>query len=283
MRRQINIIGLLMVASMMLAGCHRNDKGDVVAEVYGHKLYTTDVEGIVTDNISREDSLMLIENYVDQWIQQMVVLEQAKKNIGKTYERELESYRNSLLTYDYEQMVVDAELDTHVTNRELSEYYNANQENFTLQTSIVKAMFVKFDKGAPPIKSVTKLMAMNKIGDKEMDLIQNAAAVYGKDYHFETDKWIPFYKFQSMVPITTNNEDLYLKNHRNIVIEDSTSVYIAKILEYRLSEQLSPIAYENDHIKTIILNGRKIGIIKEMQRKLLQEANEQGKIRKYKL
>jgi hypothetical protein len=32
------------------------------------------------------------------------------------------------------------------------------------------------------------------------------------------------------------------------VIEDSSDVYIAKILDYRLGEQLSPLSYETERI-----------------------------------
>lgn len=273
---------MVLPVVLLLCSCATNDN-DVVAEVYGYKLRRADVEGIVEVGMSREDSLALVDNYVDQWIQQMVVLEQAKVKVNKSFEKELENYRNSLLTYEYEQLVVDAALDTHVTTREISEYYNANQENFTLQTSIVKAMYVKFAKDAPPVKNVIKLMSSSKLSDKEMDEIQNAVALYGQDYSFDIDTWQPFYKFQSQVPITTYNEELYLKNNHNIVIEDSASVYIARIMEYRLSEQVSPLSYESEHIKAVILNGRKIELIKNMQRKLLKDADEQGKIRKYKL
>ena len=126
------------------------------------------------------------------------------------------------------------------------------------------------------------MMAATEISDKEMDYIQKAAMQYGRDYNFDGDTWIPFFRFQTMVPITTYNEELYLKNNRNIVIEDSSSVYIAKILEYRLSEELSPLSYETERIKNIILNQRRIEIIKNMQRDLLSKAEQEGKIKKYK-
>jgi len=277
---------LLFIAvplTLMFAACGFNkENSDVIAEACGHKLYRSDLDGLISPGLSKEDSATIATNYIDQWIQNTVVMEQAKKEIDRDFERELESYRTSLLTYEYEQLVIDRALDTVVSNRELSEYYNNHQDDFTLRTSIVKAIFVKFDKESPPVKNVTKLMAEKEISDKNMDQIQNAAVQYGRDYNFDADTWIPFFKFQTMVPITTYNEELYLKNNRNIVIEDSSYVYIAKILDYRLGEQLSPLSYETERIKNIILNQRRIEIVKQMQRSLLSQAMEEGLIKKYK-
>ena len=267
---------------MIFAACGDRQDSDVLAEACGHKLLRSDLDGVVTAGLSMEDSIAITENYINQWIQQTVVLDQAQREINKNFEKELENYRSSLLTYEYEQLVIDRTLDTVVSNHELTEYYNSHQDDFTLRTNILKAIYVKFDKDAPTVKTVTKMMASNDISDKEMDYIQKAAMQYGRDYNFDADTWIPFFKFQTMVPITTYNEELYLKNNRNVVIVDSSSVYIAKILEYRLSEQLSPLSYETERIKNIILNQRRIEIIKQMQRNLLTQAEKEGKIKKYK-
>lgn len=277
-----NTIIVFAASALLFAACGHRQDIDVVAEACGHKLLRSDLEGVVAAGLSIEDSTTIADNYINQWIQQTVVMEQAQREINKSFEKELENYRTTLLTYEYEQLVIDRTLDTTVSNSEISAYYNSHQDDFTLRTNILKAIYVMFDKDAPTVKTVTKMMAANAISDKEMDYIQKAAMQYGRDYNFDADTWIPFYKFQTMVPITTYNEELYLKNNRNIVIEDSTNVYIAKILEYRLSEQLSPLSYETERIKNIILNQRRIEIIKQMQRNLLIQAEQEGKIKKYK-
>lgn len=271
-----------MLLAVLLSACGSNqDEVEVIAEACGHKLLRTDLDGVIAHGLSAEDSATIANTYIDQWIQKTVVMDQALKEVDKDFERDLENYRTSLLTYEYEQLVIDRELDTVVSNRELSEYYNDHQDDFTLRTSIVKAIFVKFDKDAPPVKTVAKLMAEKDISDKDMDQIQKAAVQFGRDYNFDADVWVPFYKFQTMVPVTTYNEELYLKNNRNIVIEDSNDVYIAKILDYRLGEQLSPLSYETERIKNIILNQRRIEIVKQMQRRLLSRAMQDGLIKKY--
>jgi hypothetical protein len=190
--------------ALLSAACSSGrDEADVIAEAFDHKLYRSDLDGVISPGLSKKDSTTIANNYIDQWIQQTVVMEQAKKEINNDFSKELESYRASLLTYEYEQLVIDRSLDTVVSNRELSEYYNTHQDDFTLRSNIVKAIYVKFDKDAPPVKNVTKLMAAKEISDKEMDQIQKAAVQYGHDYNFDADVWIPFYKFQTMVPITT--------------------------------------------------------------------------------
>lgn len=266
-----------------LSGCGGSSDDVVVAEVYGHELTRAEVEAVVPEGLAPEDSAVIADNYVNQWIQQMVVLEQARRKVNKDFSEELQNYKNSLLTYEYEQQVVGEVLDTHVTEKELGEYYNANQQCFTLQTSIVRAVYVKFPKGSPSVAQVKKLMSRASLTDKDMDQIQREAALHGEDYSFDMDNWIPFYKLQSQVPIITYNEELYLKNNRNIVIEDSSSVYVVRILEYKLDEEMSPLSFERENIREMILNERRLDIIKDKQRDLLQEAKDKGKIKKYKL
>lgn len=274
---------LASALALLFAACGNTaDDVDVVAEACGHKLLRSDMESLFAPGLTKADSAAVAANYIDQWIQQTVVMEQAEKEVNQSFDKQLENYRASLLTYEYEQLVIDRKLDTVVTNHEITEYYNAHQDEFTLRSNILKAIYVEFDKDAPPVKNVKKLMAANTVSDNDMDVIQNAAVQYGRDYNFDADTWIPFLQFQAMVPITTYNEELFLKNNRNIVIEDSVSVYIAKILDYRLSEQLSPLSYEVDRIKSIILNHRRIEIIKQMQHDLLTQASKEGKIKKYK-
>ena len=280
--KKLAIAALAVIMLPMAESCHSDNKDVVVAEAYGHLLYSSDLQEI-TKNMSPEDSATVADNYINQWIQQTVVLEQANISIKNSFEKELEAYRNSLLIYEYEQQVIKERLDTTVSEKELSEYYFANEENFTLQTSIVKCMYVKFPKDAQVISGVKKLMEKRKLSDEEMDAIQKDAAIYAQDYNFDVDTWMPFYKLQAQVPITTYNEELFLKNNSTIEISDSSSTWLVKFLEYRLAKEVSPLSFEREHIKSIILNSLRIDIIKDMQMELLRDAEKENMIKKYKI
>ena len=262
---------------MMFCSCRRNND-NVVARAYDNYLYKSDLKGLVVEGMTPEDSAAIVSNYINQWVQQMVVLEKAKRNISNTFDKELQNYKNSLITYEYECNIVDQLLDTSVNRQEIEDYYNANKDNFVLRTSIVRCYYVKIAKDSQQAGKLKKLMKKSKLTDKDVSEIERLALVYGSDCSLDRETWIPLSQLQTLMPIEIYNDAMYLRDNKTITATDDKFLYIARILEYNTDNQISPIDYEYDNIKAIILNRRKIDIIKNMQRDLLKKANEKGEI-----
>ncbi|MCR5423731.1 MAG: hypothetical protein K6E93_03095 [Bacteroidales bacterium] len=249
-----------------------------MARAYSNYLYKSDLEGLVVEGMTPEDSVAIVNNYINQWVQQMVVLEKAKRNINNTFEKELQNYKNSLITYEYECHIVDQLLDTSVSGQEIEDYYNANKDNFTLRTSIIRCYYIKIDKNAPQASKLEKLVKKSKPNDNEISEIERLALVYGADCSLDREKWIPLSQLQTFMPVEIYNDTRFLRDNKTITVSDDKYLYLARILDYTTENQISPLDYEHDNIKAIILNRRKIDIIKNMQRDLLKKANEKGEI-----
>src|SRR5690349_11241482 len=83
---------------------------DAVARVYDKYLFPENLTGIVPPNATRSDSILVIKNYIDNWIHQQVVLHKAESNLDenkKDVEDKLEEYRNSLIRYAYEKALIE--------------------------------------------------------------------------------------------------------------------------------------------------------------------------------
>src|SRR5688572_26665957 len=81
-----------------------DDNTDVIARVYDKELTLDQLLNLVPPGVSRADSLRVVRNYVDNWVRQQVVLRKAEDNLNendKDVSKELEEYRNSLITYLY--------------------------------------------------------------------------------------------------------------------------------------------------------------------------------------
>lgn len=273
---------LLLTGLFLLSACHNKVDDDVVARAYGNYLRLEDLDGLVDTNLSAEDSAAVINNYISQWLQQQVVLHKAEKNVSKDFQQELQNYKNSLITYEYERLVVQQLLDTNISDEEITQYYNNHRKDFLLKTNIVRAVYVKVSKEAPCVARLKKLMNHATISDDDMQEIQKLAATYGQDYNFDEEMWMPFQKLQSLVPIETYNEVAFLRDTRYTTVNDEKSVYVVNILEYKITDDVSPLEYERNHIRTILLNSRKIGIIKNMQTDLLKKAELDKEIQRYK-
>ncbi len=58
-----------------------NNSETVLARVYDSYLYASNLEGLVPAAISVADSIAICRNYVDNWINNQLILSQAEKNL----------------------------------------------------------------------------------------------------------------------------------------------------------------------------------------------------------
>lgn len=269
----------LLALSILPFGCrHGSEESPVVARAYDYELHRSDLEGLVGEGVSPEDSAAIVQNYIEQWIRQAVILSKAEKNVSDNFERQMREYRNSLLTYAYEQQIVSQLLDTHVSYRQISEYYDEHRNQFQLKGSIVKAVYVAAPNRSPAIPKLRKIASARDFDEENVVELEETATRYGLSGYYDADSWIPFYQIQASTPITTYNETLYLKHNRTIVLSDDSLTYVVRIIDYKVTDDVSPLELQKENIRAIILNQRKLEILDKMQNDLLKEAEEGGHI-----
>ena len=264
-----------------LASCGAGDGVDttpLVAKVYDRELHRSDLEGLVPAGLGEDDSLAVVKNYVDQWIRQSVLLAKAEKNVETDFSRELQEYKNSLLAYAYERQIVDQLLDSTVRFREINEYFASHKGDFLLKNSIVKAVYVVAPLKSPVVGRLKKIIEKPLFRDEEVMELQEVASRHGFNGYYDATAWIPFATLQASVPVTAYNEGLFLRQHRTITLRDDSLFYAARILDYKVSDDVMPLELARDNIRLIILNHRKIEILNNLQSDLLKEAEEGGHV-----
>lgn len=277
-RFAISLLALLM----LLPACSRKPAVEqpVVASVYNQKLYASDLEGLVPPGLSTEDSLAVVNTYIDQWIRQAVILEKAGRNVKDNFQRELREYKNSLLVYAYERQILDQLLDTAVTDVQIEDYYRQHKADFTLRNSIVKAVYVVAPAKAPAIAKLKKIVARGSFAEKDIIDLEEIASHNGFVGYYDAETWMPFYNFQTVVPVIAYNESIFLKQHRSITLTDDSLFYAARILDYKVSDDISPLDLQRENIRAILLNHRKVEILEHLRADLLQEAERGGHIKR---
>ena len=277
-RSAISLLALLV----LLPACSRKveEKSPVVVSVYKQELLASDLEGIVPAGLSPEDSIAIVNNYIDQWIRQAVILEKASKNVTEDFERELREYKNNLLVYTYERQILDQNLDTVVTDAQIEDYYRQHKAEFTLKNSIVKAVYVIAPVKAPAVAKLKKIVARGTFSEKDIIELEETASHNGFTGYYDVETWVPFYTFQTTVPVTTYNENLFLKQHRSITLSDDSLFYAARILDYKITDDISPLDFQRDNIRAIILNHRKVEALERLRSDLLAEAEKGGHVKR---
>ena len=267
------IIILLVFLTAGCSGFFRKKTERTLARVQDDYLYESDLRGVIPSGTDAKDSSILAKNFIDSWIRQRLVIHQAAKNLTSEqmdFTRQLENYRNSLVIYEYENALVKQKLDTVVTMEETQAYYDTNQQNFLLKDNIVQFQYVKLPLRSPNVSQFKKLLRSDASSDKTK--LAEQCERFAADYFLDDQNWLQFNDVLKQIPIKTYNQEEFLKNHREVEYQDSLYVYLVIFRDFKIKEGISPLSFEKDRIREIILNKRKIDLIKKMHEDLYEKA-----------
>jgi hypothetical protein len=245
-------------------------------------LYADEISDLVPANSTAKDSTEWIGKYIDNWIHESLVIQKAESNLAdeqKNVEKQLKEYRNSLITYTYEKELVKQKLDTTVTAQEIETYYNANPSNFELKDNIIKVIYVKVSKKAPQLDKLKKWYQSDNVKDKEQ--LESYCHQFAINFYLDDDSWLLFDDLLKEIPIQTYNKELFLQNNRLVEVSDSLNNYFVNIKGFRIRNSLSPLAFEKENIKNILLNKRKLELITKMKEEVYKDAANSKKIEIY--
>ncbi|PCH69817.1 MAG: hypothetical protein COC01_00515 [Bacteroidetes bacterium] len=251
----------------------RLEEKDVVARVHETYLYLSDLAVVVPEAVSAEDSIIFVSNYIDTWVRQQLLLYKAEKNI-ENYEKrigkQLESYKNSLIIFAYEQEVIKQKLDTSVSIAEIKSYYTNNSQNFELKRNILKFDFIKLNKESPKLKKVKKWF--RNYPDKDGFELEDYCHQYAISFSLQDSSWYFFDDVIKELPIETYNQEVFLRYKKYFELEDSLHYYYVHINDFKIKENASPLIMEKQKIKSIIVNQRKLELLKRMGATVYDEA-----------
>ncbi len=118
-----------MACVLVLYGCPErpSEKGEVLAEVYGEKLYLDEAKASIPASMFDKDSAAVITKFVNDWILNQVLYRHASKIIDqKALDKEIENYRLSLTIARFEALWLEENLNTSITQDEVQRYYLGN-------------------------------------------------------------------------------------------------------------------------------------------------------------
>ena len=244
-----------------------------VAKVGREKLYRSEVESMIPDMISPEDSAGIAEKYIRLWAMDRLYMKVAEEQLSKSeidVSDELESYRRSLVRYRYEQRCLNDRLDTLITDAQIREYYLANQEDFELSRPLLKLRFVDVMKDSPDKDEILRLMSSDEYD--ELELADSLAGKSALRYFDNSDSWMDAGELSRYFGVTVE-EMLDAMDEDMIVIEpegrgDILAAYVCDMI----NSGTAPLEYCSPAIRDIILSNRKHELMASLERDLLEGA-----------
>lgn len=278
-------LAILIMAGTFLVGCQTDSHPEgelVVARVNNNYLYQSELSGVIQQGSTPADSAVIARRYIDTWTRQQVFLRYAIENLDPAkmdFEKRIQDYRNSLIVFAFETELIKSELDTVVSEQQILSYYDNNRDMFKLQEDIVMVQYIKLPLDAPEVFRLRNLYRSTNPDDfalLEEYCIQHAAA-----YFIEGDTWLLFRDLMQEIPIKTNSPEAYLRANKHVELTDEYYRYFLNIINYKLKGSESPLVFERENIRSILLNLRKHTFINEKRNELLQRAISEGQLEIY--
>jgi hypothetical protein len=267
----------LILAIFILADCHNNNnksKRIAVAEVGKVILYYDQMPRLIQRGINEADSAAVIQNYINKWAKRELLLQKAENNLSPELNleisRQLEETRANLVIYQYQRQMMLEKMDTVITETELENYYASNDKSFNLNTNIVKALFIKLPVETPVLNKIRLLARSNDQTDLQQ--LETLCYQFAEKFDDFNEDWVPLDRISVELQEDIENEEKFLKRYTFFEKNDSSSIYMISIRDYRLRNTLAPFEYVKNDVKRIIWNTRRIEFIQSLENGIYNEA-----------
>ncbi len=270
-------VSSLLIFCLVLLSCGKSpgDAGSgVVARVGESYLALDSISDLLPDNASKEDSAMFIRSFIDRWARQKLLLEGAEVNLSSSKKESLDQlvrqYKADLYTKAYVEDLVTANVDSVVSEDELKAFYQQNKLNFLTNGTLVRLRYIHLQKDNPRYENIKNRFFDFRRSDKKF---WEESALQFKSFALNDSIWVEMSQIYSRLPfINPDNRDQYISSGKSIQYPDSTDVYLVKILGVLGPNQVSPYEHVKPTLHEVIVNRRKLELIKKFEKEIIDDA-----------
>lgn len=268
---------LLAILLLSLSSCqlfNQEQKPESVARVGKSYLYKSDLLNLVPAGTSKQDSILMVQSYIDRWATQKLLIEAAERNLSENKQKEynalIKQYKIDLYTKAYLEEMVKQTVDTIVSEEELKKYYKENKANFKANGTLVRMRYITIDKDNPKLATIRdKFFNFNKKDKKFWE----TNSLQFKKFAFNDSVWVAMEQVYSKLPVVNpNNRDEIIRAGKQLQILDNQDLYLIKVTDVIDEKQASPFGYIKPTLKEVIVNQRKLELIKKIEKEITDDA-----------
>lgn len=284
MRKFFAISLCVALGVAMLSGCSPLEGGlrdKVIAKVGKKKLRTSEAVAAIPAGLPAEDSLRMLEDYIEQWARRELKLQEAERVIGSSavaeVNRMVEEYRYSLLGYRLDQNYLDMKVDTLLSDSVVTEYWEQHKADFALDRTVVKGRIVRVPNS---YRQAVKLLSLMRSPseDRQKDFISTCEK-NNFETHFFEEEWVDFSEFLSYLPVRRDRSYDYMLDSKEVrEMADADNHYFVQITDCLRAGSDAPFDRVGDAVKRIIFNRRRNQVIKEYEDSLYNASLTEGRV-----
>ncbi|WP_317898178.1 hypothetical protein [Aurantibacillus circumpalustris] len=220
-----------------------------------------------------KDSIYNAKKSIENWATDALFYQEAIDKLSEDeidIEKQVESYRRSLINYIYQTKLIEANLDTVINRSEIESYYEEHRDNFILNENIIKVNYFKIPVRTPALPKIKKLL--NSFNPKDKELLNDLCVQNAENFFMNDSTWLFLEDIKKEIPALREQPDFNLSPGRVVEFADDEFYYYLKVKDVKVKNGLSPINFEANNIKKYIINIRKTALVMEYKKNLLEKA-----------
>ena len=254
--------------------CTQQDRSDdltdlIVAKVYNTTLHQSELDAVIHPSVTQTDSIALAKAYIDQWIKDQVLMEEASNYFidRSNIDRLVDDYRKKLIKFEYENKIISEQFDTIVNKIELTSFYESIKEQFLLRESVYNVQLAELNNEVSDLKDLYKEWKND-----------NPAAVFAIASRSVSDTtvwmtWPEINKWSDKF-----SERKATEGSSQQIATDNSEIFL-KVRERRAPMDYSPLPFVRVQLKQMILHKRKLKLLELKKDELYKEALEADEIK----
>ena len=275
-------ITFILFAVCTLMGCSqfKQQRMDgVVAEYHGEVITQAEIVSL-TAGLSSEDSARVAEQYIRQWVTNMLVWNEAKSLSSKDIERKVADYHRSLCLHEWEQRMVNQRMPHSIEDSMVIQFYENNKNHFILKDPIVEGALLVIPNGAPNLDKLRGHIA-ELTQEEDIEWVEKYAYQYATGYELFLGGWKTSDQLLQRIPLDKKNFDKQLKQKNQIETQDSINTYLLQVTQVYHTGDYAPLDYVRTDIEKMLLSQRQVDFLYSLREKLYDKALQLGDLKIY--
>lgn len=247
---------------------------DAIARVNSTFLTKDKIDAGLFDGLSVQDSLIQIQNIINDWATQQLLQDGALLNLEAQKQKEFETlvkdYKRDLLTSAYLEAMTKQNLDTIISNQELELVYKQNKELFYLKEDLIKLRYINHNLSMSNSNEIKRRFKRYNAEDRA---ILDTISLQFNSFFLNDSVWINSNQVISKIgPLQKGFNKVLLKKQNFIQLKDSLGLYLMQVKDVLEIGQQAPLAYVTPTLKQIIINKRKLKLVNQLKSEIVNDA-----------
>ena len=274
---------LFIFTALLFTSCSNisdNNSNDLIARAGENFLYQNQLPSFS----SEQDSILRYLNYIETWAKEKILYDLSLTNLSQSKKNDLdllvEKYKVDLYINSYKDLIVNSRIDSIVTDQEIESFYNMNIDNFKLNENLLKYRYLKVPSDNINISRIRRYI--QRLNESDRDFLDSLNFQFA-DLKINDTVWFTEREVISSIEfINQKNKSNYMRINRLYEFEDEqyTNYFIVKDL--LKSGNIPPLSYLYDRIKSNIINQRKLNLIQNINKEILNDALKSSKYEVFK-